>query len=142
MGLSVNVVVNKKIFRGKSLGKDHMALPPEEEKLSKLAKKLKVTPIHKFEGRSWADLAEACGLDPEEAAEMQGMKADDPEFANEKWFPPAEGLKTVRGLLAELRKSSKGFKQSSMIIADLEGIEGELEQAERGKALFQFQLLD
>ena len=142
MGLSVNVALNKKLFRGESLGKDHMALAPEESKLTSLAEKLKLTPMPKFDGSSMEEFAENCGLDLEEAAAMHGLKPDDPEFTEEKWFPPAEGLKTVRGLLTQLRKSSKGFRNATGIIADLEDIECELERAERGKALFQFRLLD
>src|SRR5262245_57532357 len=78
------------------------------------------------------DLAERLGLeprssffsrDPQAIAEyLRGLGAepDLEALPAEEWFDAAEGLTTVRGLLAHLREAPNDVPEPARIIADLE----------------------
>jgi len=53
----------------------------------------------------------------------QGVTRDEDGLPDEEWFEAADGLVTVRGLLARLRLDPSGVPQAQKIIADLEVVE-------------------
>jgi hypothetical protein len=94
------------------------------------------------------DLAERLGLtalshffsrDPQTiAAYMRslGIEPDLDTLPDEEWFDAAEGLATVRGLLAHLRDEPNGVPEPSKIIADLEVVVAALAAAEQAGSRF------
>ena len=60
---------------------------------------------------------------------QQGVEPDMDALPDEEWYEPAEGLATVRGLLAHLRIEPDDVPEPVRIIADLEEIERALAAA-------------
>lgn len=56
----------------------------------------------------------------------------------ERWFPAAEGLKTVRGLIEHVGKNLNDFKQPNPILRDLKAAEALLAAAEAAGVRFHF----
>ncbi len=104
---------------GKSLAK-------AQQELDAMAVKLGVKPIGAFfsyDEDSRAFLEEEAGIDP---AELKSAAAT-------KWFAPADGIKTISGLLHAVQQSPKELGNSERIIAELEEFMAVLEKlAERG----------
>ena len=87
------------------------ALSTYDEKLTQLAEELRVTPLPEF-----------FSMDAEEAAEMLEEMGGDPsemEIAEEAWFEPAEGLKTIETLQHHLQQNPAAVPDSDAILADL-----------------------
>ena len=65
-------------------------------------------------------------VDPESAAafcEEAGADAPEGGFPPEQWFPAADGLTTVRGLLSYLEANPTAARDSSAVIEDLKDFE-------------------
>jgi hypothetical protein len=60
----------------------------------------------------------------------------------ERWFTAAEGLKTVRGLFAQVTDNLNDFKQPNPILRDLKAAETLLIAAEAAGVLFHFSNVD
>jgi hypothetical protein len=92
---------------GKALG--------HSEELDRLAERAGVRPLMEFFSQ-----------DPAEAAaffEDEGADPPDDGFPPEVWFPAADGLTTVRGLLSYLEANPTEVKDSSGLIEDLKEFE-------------------
>jgi hypothetical protein len=66
--------------------------------------------------------------DPSEAAALLGDAGDVPDdvhLSEEQWFEPAEGLKTVQGLLDVIRRDPSRVRNADVkrVMADLENTE-------------------
>lgn len=131
MGITLSVVFSKKVAPYDKLGGDHMALGDGMERLDKVAKKHKLTPLNDFHS-----------IDPAEAAEMLDMDPEELGLPPLQWFDPEKGLAAVRGFIALLRENPKAVAKSAEILEDLEEIEQELVAASKQKAKFHFQLID
>ncbi len=102
------------------------ALSASEERLDRLAKKLKVTSLMDF-----------FSISPQEAmdflegeAEATGTPLSDiPRLEEEKWFSATEGLTVVRALHQELVRNPKYAPKSKAIINDLNEFEKVLKRA-------------
>jgi hypothetical protein len=80
-----------------------------QKKLDGIARRQGLTPLEDF-----------VSMDPEEVRDLlDGL----PEGLTEQWFEPAEGLKTVRGLLHSLRQDPSGVRNAREVCADLEATE-------------------
>lgn len=106
------------------------ALARELERVDFAARKCKVT-------QPSALLSE----DP--AALIEQMKADgfDPSKMRvppEQWFPAADGLAVVRGLIGHVRANLNDFKQPNAILRDLKAAEALLAAAEAAGVRFHF----
>jgi len=103
-----------------TLGADCMAIEPALAALDQLAQQAKLPPLSEFVNH-----------DP------QGLTTEKP-----KWFDPAAGLATVRGLLDRLGRSARTVKNSKRIVQDLKILGNDLVQAQQHKAKFHFVMLD
>src|SRR3954469_13348731 len=82
-------------------------------------------------------------LSESQAALIEQLKADgfDPSkmrLPPEQWFPAAEGLKTVRGLIQHVTANLNDFKQPNPILRDLKAVEALLVAAEAAGVRFHF----
>src|SRR5262245_12771877 len=96
-----------------------------------------------FYHRQIDELAERLGLDPlsgffsplpdEVAAYLrrQGVDPDTVELPDEEWHDPADGLRTVRGLIDHMTSQPHEVPQPEKVRADLEVVARDLESAER-----------
>ncbi len=96
--------------------------------IDELAEQLELAALSRFFSRSPADVAEYL--------RSQGFERNVDELPEEEWFDPADGLRTIRGLLEHLRVTPSAAPQSDKIIADLEEIERTLIVAEAGAVPF------
>jgi hypothetical protein len=106
------------------------ALARETDRLDTAARAKKVEPLTALLSESQAALAEQLkeqGFDP---ARMR--------LPAEIWFPAAEGLKTVRGLIEHVTAKLNDFKQPNPILRDLKAAEALLAEAERAGMRFHF----
>ncbi len=106
------------------------ALAREAERLDFAARRAGVAALTSLLSESQAALAEqlrAQGFDP---AKMR--------LAPEVWFAAADGLKTVRGLIADVSGHLNDFKQPNPILRDLRAAEGLLVAAEGAGVRFHF----
>ena len=108
-GISFVVVFKRPIPNVGTLGGDCMAIEPVLPALDKLAAKANVLPLSTF-----------VNPDPE------GLLGSSPD-----WFDPADGLSTVRGLLAELKQNAKAIKDGEKVAEDLKVLEKNLTLAKR-----------
>ena len=56
----------------------------------------------------------------------------------ERWFEPAAGLKTVRGLITNVTANLNNFKQPNPILRDLRAAEALLVECEKAGIKFHF----
>jgi hypothetical protein len=106
------------------------ALARELERVDFAARKCKVTQPSSLLSENPAALIEemkAQGFDP---AKMR--------VPPEQWFDAAEGLKTVRGLVAQVTANLNDFKQPNPILRDLKAAEALLAAAEDAGVRFHF----
>ena len=97
---------------GKTLG--------HSEDLDRLAERAGVRPLMEFFSQ---DPAEAEAL-----FEAEEIESPAEGFAPEQWFRAEDGLKTVRGLLAELATNATKIPEASSLIGDLKEFESVLSQ--------------
>jgi hypothetical protein len=82
-------------------------------------------------------------LSESQAALFQQLKDEgfDPSkmrLPPEQWFPAAEGLKSVRGLIEHITANLNDFKQPNPILRDLQAAEALLAAAEQANVRFHF----
>lgn len=79
---------------------------------------------------------------PEEVADLMDVDVDDlPEhLAAEQWFAAADGLKTIRAMIAHLQQHPTVVKSSDEVLADLQDIEAVLVAAEPSQVRFHFSI--
>lgn len=131
MGVSLNIVFQKKVPPYGSLSSDHNALGNGLERLDRLLTRAGLGTLGQF-----------ISVDP---AEWCGMDEDDPDAADmppQQWFQSTEGLAVVRAALDYLRTHPRAIGWSKDIRAELEQVETELTAAERRKVLFHFEICD
>jgi hypothetical protein len=131
MGISFNVAFNKNVVPYGTLGRDHMALVAGGKRLDKLAA-----------ARGLPTLGQFVSIDPEEAAALSGLNAEELGLLPLQWFGPAAGLAAVRALAGILRDNPKVVPKGPALLADLEQVEQELAAAQQRRAQFHFCVLD
>jgi hypothetical protein len=74
------------------------------------------------------------------AAQLQadGFDPSKMRLPPERWFEPAAGLKTVRGLIANVTANLNKFKQPNPILRDLRAAEALLTECEKAGIKFHF----
>jgi hypothetical protein len=82
-------------------------------------------------------------LSESQAALVEKLKADgfDPakmRLPPEQWYPAADGLKSVRGLIAHVNATLNDFKQPNPILRDLKSAEALLAHADATGVRFHF----
>jgi hypothetical protein len=95
MGVAIYVVIEKEIPGIDASSVSGKALAKSSEQLDRIARKNGLLAIQEF-----------MSVDPEEAGaflEDSEIALDDVKIPEEQWFDPADGLKTIRGLLDFLR---------------------------------------
>jgi hypothetical protein len=111
-------------------GSPGRAMAREADRIDTAARRAGVTPPTSLLSESQAALIAqltAEGFDP---AKMR--------LPPEQWFPAAEGLKTVRGLIAHVTANLNDFKQPNPILRDLKAAEALLVEAESAGVKFHF----
>lgn len=106
------------------------ALARESDRLDSAARRRSVEPVTSLLSESPASLLaqlQEAGFDPSKM-----------RVPPEKWFPAAEGLKTVRALAAHVTANLNDFKQPNPILRDLKAAEALLAAAEGTGVRFHF----
>jgi hypothetical protein len=119
-GISFNVSFQRSVPGVGKLGSDCVAIVPGLAVLDRILTDAKQTPLGGY-------------LDPDPEKWTKGKTP---------WFDPANGLASVRLLLAKLRRSSRKLKNRARVLQDLAAIEAELVEAEKKKIRFHFVMLD
>jgi multidrug efflux pump subunit AcrA (membrane-fusion protein) len=119
-GISFVVVFQRAIPNVGTLGGDCMAIEPVLSILDKIAAKANVLPMSTF-----------VNPDPE------GLSGSSPD-----WFDAADGIETVRGLLAELKQSLKAIKNGEKVAEDLAVLDKDVALAKQKGVKFHFVMLD
>ena len=132
MALAVIVTLEKEIPAQTAYAKSKSgkAIARELEKIDHAARSKKVTGPSALLSENPAVLAaqfQAEGFDPTKM-----------RIPPEQWFPAAEGLKSVRGLIEHITANLNNFKQPNPILRDLKAIETLLTQAETTGSGFHF----
>jgi hypothetical protein len=73
-----------------------------------------------------------------EEMKAQGFDPSKMRVPPEQWFPAAEGLTSVRGLIAQVTATLNDFKQPNPILRDLKAAEALLAAAEAAGVRFHF----
>jgi hypothetical protein len=106
------------------------ALARESDRLDSAARAANVTAITALLSESPAALAEQLKSEGFDPAKMR--------LPAEQWFPAAEGLKTVRGLIAHVTAKLNDFKRPNPILRDLKSAEALLDAAQSQGIRFHF----
>jgi hypothetical protein len=115
MGVALYVALEKEVpgFDASSVwGK---CLEKAQTRLDGIAREHGLTPLGDF-----------ISVAPEDVLaflEGEGGVPEDLELPTEDWFDPAEGLRTVRGLLSYIRDNPASVKQARGVCDDLEAAE-------------------
>ena len=105
---------------------DGKALSTAEKRLDALAKKLGVTALMDDFSVDPQDVLDFFESEAEATGEpMQEV----PPFAAEKWFDPAEGLRTVRALRSYLITNTAELRNTKAVLRDLDDFEKVLDNA-------------
>ena len=137
MALALVVTLQKELPDAAAVyakAKTGKALARESERLSSAARKCNVPALSSMLSESQAALIaqlEADGFDP---AKMR--------IPPELWYSAAEGLKSVRGLFAQVTANLNDFKQPNPILRDLNAAEALLSAAEKAAVAFHFSNAD
>lgn len=131
MGMSLNVVLSKKVTPYGTLSDDHNALGNGLHRLDKVLERAGLPALGSF-----------ISMDP---AEWEDMDPDDPHAAALpplRWFDLADGLAAVRAAVAHLRDNPKALSWSADALEELALIEAILTAAAKWKAQFRFVICD
>jgi hypothetical protein len=128
MGLGWHVALQSPIAGVNPADVDGKALIHRQRDLDELARRLGVEPLSHFVSAN----PEALGR----YLEQQGLDPANHPLAEEEWFAAADGLSTVRGLLAHLRAQPDAVLDSLRIIRDLQAIERILKAAAAAQIAF------
>jgi hypothetical protein len=132
MAQAILVTLEKEIpeaaaYRKSGTGK---ALARELERVDFAARKAKVTQPSSLLSENSAALIEEM--------KAQGFDPSKMRVPPEQWFPPADGLATVRGLIAHVTANLNDFKQPNPILRDLKAAEALLAAAQAAGVKFHF----
>jgi hypothetical protein len=128
MGLGWHVALQSPLAGVNPADVDGKALIHRQRDLDELARRISVEPLSHFVSANPEALARYLA--------QQGLDAADYSVPEEEWFAAADGLKTVRGLLAELRSRPDAVLDSHRILRDLEAIERILQVASQAQVAF------
>jgi glycine/D-amino acid oxidase-like deaminating enzyme len=106
------------------------ALARESDRLDTAARRCGVTAITSLLSESQAALIEQM--------KAEGFDPGKMRLPPEQWFDPAEGLKTVRGLIEHITANLNDFKQPNAILRDLKAAETLLLEAQSKGVRFHF----
>jgi hypothetical protein len=93
-----------------------------QRQIDELAERLQVPSLSGFFSRSPYDIAEYL--------RGQGVEPNFDHLPDEEWFDAAEGLRTVRAIIEELRTFPAAVPAPEKVVADLEDVERALILAE------------
>ena len=133
MALAIVVTLEKEIpaaqaaYAKAGTGK---ALARESDRLDTAARAKKVEALTSLLSESQAALAEQM--------REQGFDPANMRLPAEIWYPAADGLRTVRGLIEHVTAKLNDFKQPNPILRDLRAAEALLAEAERAAVRFHF----
>ncbi|MBY0527689.1 MAG: hypothetical protein K2R98_30100 [Gemmataceae bacterium] len=128
MGLGWHVALERALVVEPMTATDGRSLIFYQHQLDAAAHKLELTPLTGFVSavpKRVAEYLRQQGLDPEQ------FPVDD-----EEWFDAAEGLQTVRGLIAHIAATPQAVTDSYRVLRDLRLIEQVLTVAEREQTRF------
>ncbi|AWM40387.1 hypothetical protein GobsT_11220 [Gemmata obscuriglobus] len=128
MGASFCAVFEADVPPHGTLGGDHPALLRRQRRLDRLAAAAGLTPLGAFESYDPADAAGYLGEGDEPPADLPPVR----------WFPAAAGLAAVRALAAHLAAHPDAVSGPPEVASELEGLAGELADAERAGVRFRF----
>ena len=128
MGLGWHVALDKPIPGLKAPAADGKALIHRQHDLDEIAGRLGCEPLTRFVSVNPAALSRYL--------QEQGLDPDNFPIPDEEWFEAAEGLKTVRGLLAHIKSRPDAVLDAGRIVRDLQAIEQILAVAEQAQVLF------
>lgn len=132
MGLGWYVVLERELPEAAIAKEGGKALIHHQHELDDLARRLDLMPLSGLVSVRPAALAAYL--------QQQGLDPNEIPIPDEEWYDPAEGLKTVRGLIEHLRKAPGAapatVPNSVRVVQDLQGIEKALIVAEREKVQF------
>jgi hypothetical protein len=114
--------------------KSGKALAREADRLDLAARTKKVEPLESMLSESQAALIEQLKADGFDPTKMR--------LPPERWFPAADGLKTVRALAEHVAANLNDFKQPNPILRDLKAVEALLVAAEAASVKFHFTKTD
>ena len=106
------------------------ALARETDRIDSAARRKSVTPPTSLLSESQASLIEQLKAD--------GFDPNKMRLPPEQWYPAAEGLKTVRGLVEFVTANLNDFKQPNPILRDLKAAESLLAAAQAAGVRFHF----
>lgn len=123
MGVALYVVLEKDATGCDATSVPGKCLARAQDRLDAIAKERGLTPLGDF-----------LSIAPEEAMaflEGEGVAPEGLELPAEQWFDPADGLRTVRGLLDQLRHAPPDVPRLAGVLDDLEATERVLLAAEQ-----------
>jgi hypothetical protein len=115
MGMGWRVALERELPAVAQVAMDGKALIFRQRDLDELAEQLGLAPLTEF-----------VSSNPEAVAgylREQGLDPADYPLPEEEWFAPADGLRTVRGLLAHLQSVPEAVLDAQRIVRDLAAIE-------------------
>lgn len=115
-------------------GKTGKALGRESDRLDSAARRKGVEPMTGLLSESQAALVEQLKADGFDPSKMR--------LPPERWYPAAEGLKTVRALAEYVGANLNDFKQPNPILRDLKAAEALLAAADAAGVQFHFSKAD
>lgn len=131
MGIGWHVVLEQELPGVAAVPMDGKALIHRQHDLDELAAALGVPPLTQFVSSD--PLAVGRYL------QQQGLDPDDFPLPDVAWFPAADGLQTVRGLLARLREKPDAVLDAQRIVRDLQAMEALLTPAAAAPVRFHLQ---
>jgi hypothetical protein len=137
MALALVITLQKDLHDAMAVyvkAKTGKALARESERLSSASRKCNVPALTSMLSESQAALIEQLKADGFDPTKMR--------IPPERWFPAAEGLKTVRGLWAHVTANLNDFKQPNPILRDLSAADVLLSAAESAGIAFHFSNAD
>ncbi len=137
MALAIVITLQKELPEAAALyarAKTGKALAREAERLSTASRRCNVPALTSMLSESQAALIaqlQADGFDPTKM-----------RIPPERWYPAADGLKSVRGLMTHVAENLNDFKQPNPILRDMKAAEALLVAADAAGVLFHFSNAD
>jgi hypothetical protein len=128
MGLGWHVALERELPVESAAPTDGKSLIFYQRELEAAAQQLGLAPLQQF-----------VSAIPEKVRDylaQQGLNAEQFPLADEEWFSAADGLQTVRGLLAHLQSAPRTVTDPTRVVRDLQRIERILDIAERAQVRF------
>ncbi|HTL28052.1 MAG TPA: hypothetical protein VL282_02475 [Tepidisphaeraceae bacterium] len=137
MALAIVVTLEKELPDASAAyakAKSGKALARESDRLDHAARVKKVAQISSLLSESQAALAAQMTADGFDPSKMR--------LPPEHWFPAADGLATIRGLIEHVSANLNDFKQPNPILKDLKAAEPLLAAAQAAGVRFHFTKMD